>query len=411
MDPEQIESLFSSSVRPNFKSMDDEILKSIIKHYGLKGSDKPTNSMATLLDRTWLNFQANKLYNELFEYMESNEDAKAIETVKKLKDIIPNKLGEINAQKDSETPLVFAINNENIDVAFELVKTGYSKPGTIVNGETALLSVIDSYIMSLEFNKRMELMEKKIELALAIIATGKSNAGYISEYNEKSALMMACTKKELLGVAVAIIKKDKTNINAVFIDEDDEYSALDYLIEEDLIDNDAFRELIKYYVLENPHDEQFQSVTVKTICALPELKEEVKKSLQSVPELRDMNIEDYCLAPVSASAEIPIPVGVATNDSEGSTTSVNEAIEVPITAAYSGTDVNDGEYYIDENGRRISVPLMSEGEGERIAKRLGGKTLRKKRNQIKKKPKTKKRGHKKTRTNKRVANKKSKKSH
>lgn len=376
MNHEQIETLFSNNnEKPDFNLMANVELNSILAHFGLKGVSKPKPEKVKLLNRFWSNFQGNKLYHELFEYIEyDDEEVKAIDTVKKLKDILPNKLGETNPQ-NSQTPLVYAINNEKIDVALEVVKTGYSNPGATVftpfSGiETALSALIDSINIDLDSNKPLETINKKKDLAFAIISTGKSNAGRHIDSND-TALIYTCKRDQLLDIALEIIKTDKTNINSV---NDVGYSALDNLIDYGLIDNDVFRELVKYYIFENPDDLHFQSVTTETICKNRKLKEQVKKSLQSVPELRNKNIEDYCAPPVSATAHLPIPVGVATNESAGLTTSVNEAVEIPITA---GISESDNGHYIDMAGNRIAVPLTSHGEGERIPKRLGGKTQRK----------------------------------
>jgi len=373
MNSQEIEELFSKNDKPDFTGFSDKDLQKIIKHFGLKGSDQPKDKMITLLNRVWPNVRANKLYKDLYEYIEKPENEKAIETIQHLKTILPKILGEPNNDYDSETPLLFAINNNNYDIALEIVKTGHSNPGKVVKGEPAIFNVLDSYLMFSGFSEQRELLPKKKELALALIYSGKSNSEYAND-EKTTSLMLACRNKDLLDIAMAIINTGKTDLSLV---NSEKITALDELISHELIDNEVFRKLIKYYVLENPQDQHFQKITVKRICGLRKLQKKVVKSLKRVPELENIKLEDYCAEPVLTTAEKPLtPKLQVGKRSNGTPPKVGEKLEeadvIHTTAAIAD---EDDDSYTDETGRRVIVPLMSQGVGIRLTKRrrTGGK--------------------------------------
>jgi len=275
---------------------------------------------------------------------------------------------------DGDTALMIACSQQLKTVTLAMIKTGKSRPD-IANDddETPLMAAIQNGM---------------IETSLKLIQTGKSAPETVNKY-EQTALIIACreknhdlTEEESKSLDIIILELLKTNCK---IEHNDEYnqSAFDYFVLNYLDDDniatarfgntEILLTFIKYYYNQNQTSEIF-SRTMTFICNVPLLQAIVRHGLPGI------QIDEYCKEPVQINAEdvsfAPLAqakydkiMTMNTRSEKRKIDSTVNAEEIQLTTAIP----EDNDYYTNENGERVQVPVMSEGEGSLIPKRLGGK--------------------------------------
>jgi len=375
MNSEKIDALFMNETRPDFTSYGNKTLQSFIRHYGLSGATKPRKDMLIIVNNLWSRMRAKVYYDELLEKLDDDEIEQdvLIELIHKIAELYPAQLGipiqyKIPDGTDLYETLFFhAINADYLKVASELLKTGHSNPGFVAileedETETALIIILDTLLLLFCFDSSPSFDEKiknAIKLATELIETGESNSGFVTGVGKSTALMQACRNKELLGLALLILNARETDLEQI---DSSGYTALDYLIKHDLIENDVFHKIIKHFILEDPSDQHFQTKTAKRICESQQLKERVRNTLANDPDLQHLNIEDYCTDPLPSEAtnvlQKAIPVTKANKPAKNAR---EKAVKILIAAATR----------VEPNHTHEQEP------GEYIPKRLGGKPKRK----------------------------------
>jgi hypothetical protein len=123
--------------------------------------------------------------------------------------------------------------------------------------------------------------------------------------------------------------------------------------------------------------------------------------IKDLPELRDLDIDNFCSTPTEAKAEVKLSIGKYDCVGVVNEENIPKAIKIPsIPTVYSVRQMRDG--YINEHGRFVAIPDMS--GTERLEDRCpknpsfnGGKSRRKK-NNIRKKQKSSRKLRKKNKT-------------
>jgi len=264
-----------------------------------------------------------------------------------------------------------------------------------------------------------------IETSIALIKTGMSVPETVNQ-DKQTALIIACLEKldhvsedsrEFDTVILELFNRD---CNIEYIDGYGQ-AAFDYYVhnyfDEENISTARFgnTEILLTFVQYYYHHNQTSDVFVRNmeiICNTPLLRAIVR---HGIPGIR---IDKFCQDPVQANTEDVsfVPLAEAnydenTDDKSDKKTkskkrkneSIVDADEIHLTTAIP----EDDDYYTDDDGERVPVPVMSEGEGVLIPKRMGGKRKMSKKRKGKGKKNSRKKGtNKKTKTKQTKTNKK-----
>jgi ankyrin repeat protein len=270
---------------------------------------------------------------------------------------------------DGDTALIIACSKKLREVSLAMIKTGMSRP-EIVNDEndSALMIALDNGMT---------------DVAIALAKTGKSVPETVND-DEETALIIACRKKNQERVSENISKSFddvilelfKVNCNIEHISFG--ISAFDYYTNIYTTPNmfgntDVLLYFVQYYYQNNQMSDVFIR-NMEIICNAPLLRAIVRRGIPSI------QIDEYCKPPVQMNSEnvsfAPLANAKYDNAAYYNTRGNKRKIESTFDAEeiHSATAIpRDDDYYINDNGERVQIPLMSTGEGELIPKRLGGK--------------------------------------
>ena len=272
---------------------------------------------------------------------------------------------------DGDTALVIACSKNLREVSLAMIKTGKSHP-EITNQEhdSALMIALDNGMT---------------DVAIALIKTGKSVPETVND-DKETALIIACRKKNETtnediskSFDVIILELFKRDCNIEYIDSFG-MSAFDYYIVNYITPNmfgntDILIYFVQYYYVNAQMSDVFTR-NMEIICNTPLLRAIVRQRLPSI------QIDEYCKPPVQMDSKdvSSVPLAEAKYDRDKATdnkTTNKRKIDSTLDAEeiHTATAIleDDDDYYINENGERVQVPLMSTGEGQLISKRLGGK--------------------------------------
>jgi len=312
--------------------------------------------------------------------------------------------------REGDTALMIACLRSLNEVTMTMIRSGKSHP-EIVNDENVSPLMI-------------AIRNGMIETSIALIKTGMSVPETANQHKQ-TALIIACLEKldhvsedsrEFDTIILELFNRD---CNIEYIDGYGQ-AAFDYYVHNyfDVYNIATARfgntEILLTFVQYYYHHNQTSVVFVRNmniICNTPLLRAIVR---HGIPGIR---IDDFCKDPVQANTEDVsfVPLAEAnydenTDDKSDKKTkskkrkneSIVDADEIHLTTAIP----EDDDYYTDDDGERVPVPVMSEGEGVLIPKRMGGKRkMSKKRKGKGKKNTRKKRTNKTTKTKKNKTNK------
>ena len=274
--------------------------------------------------------------------------------------------------REGDTALMIASSKNLNEVTMTLIRTGKSHP-EIVNDENVSPLMIAIY-------------NEMIETSLALIKTGMSVPETVSDHGQ-TALIIACrgklhdiSEEDSKSLDKIIFELLKIDCNIEYIDNYG-HSAFDYYIDNYLgtynIPNfgntDILLIFIQYYYQYDQTSVVF-SRNMEIICNKPLLRAIVR---QGIPGIQ---IDEFCKPPTQMNQNDVsfVPFAEAKydeNNDENTDTkkrkneSTVDADEIHLTTAIP----EDNDYYTNEYGERVQVPVMSEGQGQLIPKRIGGK--------------------------------------
>ena len=305
--------------------------------------------------------------------------------------------------RDGDTALMIACLRSLNEVTMTMIRSGRSHP-EIVNDENV------SPLM-------VAIHNGMIETSIALIKTGMSVPETVNQHKQ-TALIIACLEKlgriseehskEFDTVILELLNRD---CNIEYIDGYGQ-AAFDYYIhnyfDEDNIATARFgnTEILLLFVHYYYHSNQTSDVFIRNmniICNTPLLRAIVRHGIPGI------QIDEFCKTPTPINTEGVsfVPLAEANYDETGDKNdkdtkskkrkneSIVDADEIHLTTAIP----EDDDYYTNEYGERVQVPVMSEGDGLLIPKRMGGKRKLSKKHKGKgKKNRRKKRTHKKRKT-------------
>jgi ankyrin repeat protein len=284
-----------------------------------------------------------------------------------------NNLSYKQQDNDGDTALMIACSKNLETVTLVMIQSGKSRPD-IANDddETPLMAAIQNGM---------------IETSMKLIQTGESAPETVNKYKQ-TALIIACreknhelTEEESKSLDIIILELLKTNCGIEHVDEHDQ-SAFDYFIlnyfDDDNISTARFGNteilltFVQYYYNQNQTSEIFLR-TMGIICNTPLLKAIVRHGVPGI------QIDKYCKPPVHAEDVSFVPHAEAKYDNaayyntRGNKRKIDSTVDVEEIHSATAIPEND-DHYINDNGQRVQIPLMSTGEGQLIPKRpLGGK--------------------------------------
>lgn len=285
-----------------------------------------------------------------------------------------NNLNYKQQDREGYTALIIACSGKLTRVTIIMIQTGKSHP-EIVNDEN-----VSPLMVSIQ--------NGMVETSVALIKTGMSLPETVSNYDQ-TALLIACRQKledaseehsKLFDIIILELFKSDCNIEHI-----DSYgqSAFDYYVhnyfDQDNIATARFgnTEILLTFVQYYYHNNQTSIVFVRNmniICNTPLLRSIVS---YGVPGIK---LDEFCKPPVKVNKEdvsfVPLvdakydDNNVENKDSKKrKNESIVDADEIHLTTAIP----EDNDYYINEYGERVQIPAMSEGQGELIPKRTGGR--------------------------------------
>jgi ankyrin repeat protein len=278
--------------------------------------------------------------------------------------------------RDGDTALMIACLRSLNEVTMTMIRSGRSHP-EIVNDENV------SPLM-------VAIHNGMIETSIALIKTGMSVPETVSDHKQ-TALIITCLEKlgrisedskDFDSVILELLNRD---CNIEYIDGYGQ-AAFDYYIhnyfDEDNIATARFgnTEILLLFVHYYYHSNQTSDVFIRNmniICNTPLLRAIVRHGIPGI------QIDEFCKTPTPINTEGVsfVPLAEAnydeTDDKNDKDTkskkrkneSIVDADEIHLTTAIP----EDDDYYTNEYGERVQVPVMSEGDGVLIPKRMGGK--------------------------------------
>jgi len=295
--------------------------------------------------------------------------------------------------REGDTALMIACSRSLNEVTMTMIRTERSHP-EIVNDENVSPLMIAIY-------------NGMIETSIALIKTGMSVPETVSGHHQ-TALIIACREKlndiseDSKDFDTIILKLLRTDCNIEYIDNYGN-SAFDYYVhnyfDEDNIATARFgnTEILLLFVHDYYHNNQTSDVFIRNmniICNTQLLRAIVKHGIPGI------QIDEFCKTPVPVNTgDVSFaPLAEAnydenTDDKSDKDTkskkrkneSIVDADEIHLTTAIP----EDHDYYTNENGERVQIPVMSQGEGVLIPKRIGGKRKMSKKRKGKRKSKGK----------------------
>ena len=303
--------------------------------------------------------------------------------------------------RDGDTALMIACLRSLNEVTMTMIRSGRSHP-EIVNDENVSPLMIAIH-------------NGMIETSIALIKTGMSVPETANQHKQ-TALIIACLEK------LDHISEDSREFDTIILELFNRYCNIEYIdgygqaafdyyvhnyFDEENIATARFgnTEILLTFVQYYYHHNQTSVVFVRNmniICNTPLLRAIVRHGIPGI------QIDKFCKDPVQVNTEDVsfVPLAEAnydenTHDKSDKKTkskkrkneSIVDADEIHLTTAIP----EDDDYYTNEYGERVQVPVMSEGDGVLIPKRIGGKRKFSKKHKGKgKKNSRKKRTHKKT---------------
>ena len=296
--------------------------------------------------------------------------------------------------RDGDTALMLACLRSLNEVTMTMIRSERSHP-EIVNDENVSPLMI-------------AIRNGMIETSIALIKTGMSVPETVNQHKQ-TALIIACLEKldhisedsrEFDTVILELFNRD---CNIEYIDGYGQ-AAFDYYVhnyfDEDNIATARFgnTEILLTFVQYYYHQNQTSVVFVRNmniICNTPLLRAIVRHGIPGI------QIDEFCKTPTAINTEGVsfVPLAEAnydetydkdTKSKKRKNESIVDADEIHLTTAIP----EDDDYYTNEYGERVPVPVMSEGEGVLIPKRMGGKRKMSKKSKGKEKSKGKSKGKK-----------------
>lgn len=297
--------------------------------------------------------------------------------------------------REGDTALMIACSRNLNQLTITMIRTGRSHP-EIVNDENVSALMIAIY-------------NGMIETSIALIKTGMSVPETVSDHDQ-TALIIACrgklhdtTEEHSNALDTIILELLMTDCNIEYIDNYN-HSAFDYYVDNYIgtydIPNYGNTEILLLFVHYYYHNNQTSDVFIRNmeiICNTPLLRAIVKHGIPGI------QIDKFCETPVpvntgdvSFAPLAEVKYDENTDDKSDKDTkskkrkneSIVDADEIHLTTAIP----EDDDYYTNENGERVQVPVMSQGEGVLIPKRIGGKRKMSKKRKGKEKSKGKSKG-------------------
>lgn len=204
--------------------------------------------------------------NELFSSIRNEDTSEALKIINENR-TNGELLGSINFE--DKTPLLKAIQNNMPEVALALIQTGLSKPG-YEDEEYNDNSILYYAIQQTKNNKEME----QVVFALLNLDTGEVDPGHI-EFNDTTPLMLACSNK-LSEIALRLIATGKSNPK--YVNENGE---------------DALA-IAKELNMTEVVDALIQLLDQEDIDEVDEIQEE-----DEINETVDINMNDECFDPIN----------------------------------------------------------------------------------------------------------------